>query len=155
METLRDSLAFILLILAKMAGSTLRSQLSRLSIWLLPDTPALAGAWVIRFRYPLPGGASRVCKIDAVLTQFGRRVQGIGHLQGDPGDPFEYRAWIRRNAFFGEFRRKNRSIIAGTGTFTLKIFANGQTLDGRCGWYDSDLDSVWSSRYDWSRLGGR
>jgi len=153
METLRDILAFALSILAKLAGSELRSRLSRLSLWLLPDTPALRGAWVIRFRDPLASGASRILKIDAVLTQFGRRVQGSGHVQGEPGDPFEYRGWIRRNAFSGEFRRKNRSVLAGTGTFVLKIAADGLEMEGRCGWYDSDLDGVWSSRYFWNRSG--
>ncbi len=151
METLRDLIAFVLSILAKLAGAELRARLSRLSLWLLPDTPALGGAWVVRFLDPLSSGTSRVLKIDAVLTQFGRRVQGTGHVQGEPGDPFEYRGWIRRNAFSGEFRRKNRSVLAGTGTFVVKIAAAGHEMEGRCGWYDSDLDGVWSSRYKWSR----
>jgi len=153
METLRDILALLLSILAKPAGAELRARLSRASLWLLPDTPTLNGAWVIRYRDPLPGGASRVHKIDAVLTQFGRRVQGSGNVQGEPGDPFEYQGWIRRNAFFGEFRRKRHSVLAGTGTFVVKIAADGQAMQGRCGWYDSDLDAVWSSRYEWTRRG--
>ncbi len=152
METLRDVLAFMLSILAKSASAELSSRLSRFSLWILPDTPALAGAWVVRFRDPLPGGASRVCKIDAVLTQFGRRVQGSGHVQGEPGDPFEYKGWIRRNAFFGDFRRRNRNILAGTGTFVVKIAADGSDMTGRCGWYDSDLDAVKSSPYEWKNV---
>ena len=151
METIRDAVAFILSILAKPAGTALRSRLSRLSLWFLPNTPALAGAWVVSFRNPLPGGASRIQKIDALLMQFGRRVQGSGHVQGEPGDPFEYQGWIVRNAFFGEFRRKTQNVLAGTGTFVVKISADGRELRGRCGWYDSDLDAVWSSRYEWVR----
>lgn len=151
MENIRDILAFILSILAKLAGPLLRSRLSRLSLWLIPDTPRLAGAWVVRFRDPLSNGGSRVCSIDAVLSQYGRRVQGTGNVQGEPGDPFEYRGWIRRNTFFGEFRRKNQGVLAGTGTFVVKIAADGREMEGRCGWYDSDLDAVWSSRYEWVR----
>ena len=154
METIRDIIAFALSILAKPAGAELRARLSRLSLWLLPDTPALGGAWVIRFRDPLPGGASRVRRIDALLNQYGRRVHGTGHVQGEPGDPFEYRGWIRRNAFYGEFRRRNRGVLAGTGTFVVKVAADGHRMLGRCGWYDSHLDAVWNSRYEWSRRKG-
>lgn len=151
MESLRDLLAFVLSILAKAAGPALKARLSDLSLWFLPDTPRLASAWVVRFRDPLPRGGSRPQLLDVVLKQYGRRVTGSGHVQGEPGDPFEYRGWIRRNAFYGEFRRKNKSVLAGTGTFVVKIAADGESMDGRCAWFDSEIDGPWSSRYRWER----
>lgn len=151
MELLRNSLAFALSLLGKAAEPALRSRLSDLACWIVPDAPRLAGAWVVKFRDPLPGGGARVRCIDAELTQYGRLVHGTGHLQGEPGDPFQYRGWIKRNAFHGEFRRRSRSVLAGTGTFVLKIAADGEKMEGRCGWYDSGLDDVWSSNYLWRR----
>ncbi len=141
----------VLSILAKFAGPQLGKQFSNFSFRILSDVPDLRDGWVVRFRDPFPNSTTRVLKIDAVLTQFGHRVRGFGHVQGEPNDPFEYSGTVRRNAFFGEFRRKNRSILAGTGTFVVKIVASGREMNGRCSWYDSDLDRVWSSRYDWSR----
>ena len=63
-------------------------------------------------------------------------------------------SWIRRNAFFGEFRLKNRGLLASTGTFVLKVAADSQQMEGRCGWSDSDNGGVWSAHYEWSRRAG-
>ena len=58
---------------------------------------------------------------------------------------------IKRNVFYGSFYRKNERILAGTGTFVLKIIADSRKMVGRCTWYDSLLDDVWSSSYVWLR----
>lgn len=126
----------------------------RLSQWASRfdlDVPRIGGAWVLRYRLSQKVAGSDLRYIDAILHQFGRRVRGVGHVEGEPGDPFEYRGEIIRNTFSGTFRRKDRRILAGTGTFLLKISANSLTMTGRCTWFDSTLDDVWTSVYLWTR----
>lgn len=77
----------------------------------------------------------------------------MGHVQGEPGDPFVYRGSIKRNVFYGSFSRKDSPVLAGTGTFVLKILSDSRRLEGRCSWYDKILDDVWSSGYAWTRNG--
>ena len=150
---LKDALTSVLALLARIATPLLARQLSQLSLRLLPNVPRLAGAWVLRFRDPQPSGHTRVIAVDAVLSQFGRSLSGTGHIQGQPGDPFEFHGSIKRNVVFGSFWRSNAHILAGTGTFVLKISADSRLLTGRCTWYDSLLDDAWSSQYVWTRRG--
>jgi len=116
----------------------------------MADVPRLAANWVIHFDDPCPGGF-RPAAIDTSLLQFGHQIQGTGHLQGHPGDPFEFRGLIKRNVFYGSFYRKDAHLLAGTGTFVLKIAADSRSMIGHCIWYDSLLDDVWSSKYVWTR----
>lgn len=150
-EAIQDLIARLLALVAAVVSPAAQNMLERWARSLAGDAPRVGGAWVVRFSYPFPGRGRRRAKIDARLRQFGRRVQGVGFLQGDPGDPFQYEGFIRRNALFGTFRRKDAQMLAGTGTFLLKIAADCSRMSGRCAWYQSRIDDVWSSRYDWRR----
>jgi hypothetical protein len=55
--------------------------------------------------------------------------------------------------FYGTFKRTDSHILAGTGTFVLKISANSRDMTGHCTWYDNALDDVWASEYVWTRKG--
>ena len=137
--------------LARLVTPALERRLSHLANYLIADVPRLEGAWVARFRDPRSNGVSEVVALDATLRRFGRRLHGAGHFQGRPGDLFEFRGLIKRNVFYGSFHRKDAHILAGTGTFVLKIAADSRQLAGRCTWYDSLLDDVWQSKYVWTR----
>jgi hypothetical protein len=147
----QDIFAYVLAFIARIFTPALQRQIARLCMHLVNDIPDLDGAWVVAFADPLPSGRSRTRKIDASLQQFGRYVRGSGHVQGEPGDLFVYRGLIKRNAFYGTFRRADAHILAGTGTFVLQISANSRQLNGHCSWYDNFLDDVWSSSYSWNR----
>jgi hypothetical protein len=68
-----------------------------------------------------------------------------------PADVFHFRGTIKRNVFYGTFARQDAQVLAGTGTFVLKVMADSKTLIGQCMWYDATLDGVWSSDYEWHR----
>jgi len=150
-QALKDGLSYLLSVIAKAATPALERRLSEWSTSLFADVPAIGGAWVVSFREPLGVLSSNPQRIDAVVRQFGRRIEGAGHVQGEPGDPFQYRGRVKRNVLYGEFHRKNQRILAGTGTFILKIAADSRGMAGICTWFDSDLDEVWQSQYSWER----
>lgn len=149
----RDAIAYLLAALARALSPAFQRQLVRLCTRLVADVPQLGTAWVIRFSEPSRLAGPDSAAIDAELRQYGRFVRGRGHRQGEPGDPFEYRGVIKRNVLYGSFRRTDPRILAGTGTFVLKISPDSRRLTGHCTWYDNLLDDVWSSTYAWTRKG--
>lgn len=152
-QVLKDGLSYTLSLLAKLAAPTVERWLSNWTASLFSDLPMIGGAWVARFDEPADDAVNPQ-NIDAVLRQFGRRIEGIAHVQGEPGDPFVFRGRVRRNVFYGVFKREDRRVLAGAGTFFLKVAADSRAMSGVCSWYDSDLDEVWSSPYAWTRKGG-
>lgn len=154
MKTLTQNIITQLLaLLARVLTPTFQRQIARLCIHLVADVPRLGSAWVVEFRQPCRSGGSKPSGIDARLEQYGRFLQGNGHFQGEPGDLFDYRGIIKRNVFYGTFRRRASHVLAGTGTFVLKISPNSRRMTGYCTWYDNVLDDVWSSKYVWIRKG--
>ncbi|MBI5934735.1 MAG: hypothetical protein HY867_13600 [Chloroflexi bacterium] len=149
----QDATTYLLALVARVLTPSFQRQLARLCVHLVADVPQLGTAWVVHFAEPCLPCGSRPNAIDATLHQFGRFLSGTGHLQGEPGDPFEYRGIITRNVFYGTFKRTDAHVVAGTGTFVLKISANSHRMTGHCIWYESLLDDVWSSEYVWSRKG--
>lgn len=117
------------------------------------DTPQIGTHWTANFLDPDAGRNKHARTVEISLNQLGRSVWGQGHLQGRPNDPFEFKGTIKRNAFYGSFRRTNSHVLAGTGAFVLKISANTRFLTGHCSWYDSEVDDVWSTEYRWHRTG--
>ena len=152
-EILQNITTRIFSLLASLASPAIQSYLKNWATNLAGDVPRIGSAWVVRLNNPTTTKTARQDLIDARLHQFGRRVSGIGFVQGEPGDPFEYDGFIRRNVFYGAFRRKDAHILAGTGTFVLKITADSRNMIGRCTWYESRIDAVWSSKYVWIRRG--
>ena len=150
---LQDLIAFILSQAARVLTPALQRQIARLCVHLAADVPQLGTAWVVSFSEPHQSEGTKSAAIDATLQQFGRFLRGNGHLQGEPGKPYEYRGVIRRNVFYGTFRRTDSHILAGTGTFVLKINADSHHMTGHCTWYDNVLDDVWASEYVWTRKG--
>ena len=150
---LRDILTYVLAILARILTPALQRRVIRLCLHIANDMPQLGTAWVVRFANPTRSGKSRNLAIDATLHQFGRFVRGYGHVHGEPGDLFVYKGVIKRNTFYGSFRRVDSHVLAGTGTFVLKISPNTRELEGHCTWFDNILDDVWSSNYKWTRKG--
>ena len=150
-EILQNIISGIFSFLASQASPAIQNLLERWATSLGGDVPRIGSAWVVRFYYPTAAKTARLSLIDARLRQFGRRVSGIGFVQGEPGDPFRYEGVIRRNVFYGTFRRNDAHILAGTGTFVLKIAADSRRMIGRCTWYQSRIDEVWSSKYVWLR----
>jgi|GEM_PF-4120831 len=150
---IQDILTYVLAFLASALTPALGKQLGRLSGFVVSDVPQLEAKWVVKFSDPTTSLRQNSVKIDATLQQFGRFVLGNGHVHGEPHDPFVYWGVIKRNAFYGSFRRKDSRILAGTGTFLLKISANSKSLTGHCSWYDNVVDDVWSSEYEWARKG--
>ena len=150
-QFLQNLIARIFSLLANLATPPVQRLLERWATALAGDVPKIGAAWVVKFNDPRAGKTARPCLIDARLRQFGRRVAGTGFVQGEPGDPFQYDGTIVRNVFFGTFRRKDSHILAGTGTFVLKIAADSGAMSGRCTWYHSRIDAVWSSKYIWTR----
>lgn len=150
-QHLKDLITLTLALVARMVTPALQRKIMRLCLYLANDVPRLDAAWVVRFSDPTRLGRARKRCIDATLFQFGRYVRGRGHIQGEPGDEFIYKGEIKRNAFYGHFSRIDSHVLAGTGTFVLKISANSRQMDGNCTWYDDLLDDVWSSSYQWKR----
>lgn len=148
---IQDALSYVLGLLASVLTPAFRRQIARLCLHLAADVPQLGTTWVVQFSEPWRSGRSRPEAIDAALQQFGRFVRGEGHIQGRPGDPFQYRGIIKRNVLFGTFRRKDSHVLAGTGIFVLRISPDSRRMTGRCCWYDNLLDDVWSSKYVWDR----
>ncbi len=128
-----------------------RPQLARLAHRLLSDLPILEGHWVVGFDDPSSEGERVPTTVHVELIQFGRRVNGSGHLQCSPHDSFTFSGTIRRNVFFGSYWRDDEHVLAGTGTFVLKIIAHSRELRGHCIWYDGLLEDVWNSSYVWRR----
>ena len=149
----RDTITYLLALAARILTPKFQEGIRRLCIHLVADVPQLGTAWVVRFRDPCRNRYSQTRSIDARLQQFGRFLWGTGHFQGEPGDPFKYQGIIKRNVFYGSFRRRDSHILAGTGTFVLKISADSGRMTGHCTWYDNLLDDVWFSRYLWIRKG--
>jgi hypothetical protein len=148
---LRDAITYLLALAARVLTPAFQRQLARLCVHLFNDVPLLDAAWVVHFHDPSPTDAFTPRTIDAQLNQFGRFITGNGHIQGEPGDPFQYRGVIKRNVLYGTFRRKDSHVLAGTGTFVLKISPNSRSMRGHCTWYDNDLEDVWISPYIWTR----
>jgi hypothetical protein len=152
-QNFRYILNYALVTLARVLTPALQRRVIRLCLLLSGNVPQLGVAWVVRFANPARSGDARNLSIDATLQQFGNLVRGRGHVQGEPGDPFIYRGVLKRNAFYGTFRRVDSHVLAGTGTFVLKISADTRRMTGYCIWYDNLLDDVWSSTYTWARKG--
>jgi len=150
-RTIHESVFFLLALMARWIAPLLQNQRARLCTRLAGDVPRLGRTWVVRFDEPRPAGSQKPQTIDATLRQFGRFVTGKGHIQGQQGDPFEYQGIIKRNVLYGSFRRVDSHVLAGTGTFLLKIGANSKEMSGHCSWYDNYLDDVWTSGYSWKR----
>ncbi len=151
-QRLQDAFAAILIIIARLATPAIERRLARVATFLISDIPLLDSAWIVRF-YESTKGETRRVDIDSVLHQFGRRVHGTGHIQGEPHEIFEYFGTIKRNVLYGTFRRKDAHILAGTGSFVLKIDAYSKTMKGYCVWYDNQVDGPWISKYSWRRKG--
>ncbi len=150
---IKDIITYVLALIARVLTPAFQRQVARLCSHLVADVPQLGTSWVVHFRQPSRFGQSKANAIDAELQQFGRFLRGNGHVQGEPGDPFKYRGVIKRNVFYGTFRRRSSHLLAGTGTFVLKINADSRRMIGHCTWYDNLLDDVWSSKYVWTRKG--
>lgn len=153
-NVVQDTLAYILLLLARILSPKAGEALSRAATRLSGDVPDLNGWWTISFRWPHADGGTKNAEIDAKVRQFGRFFRASGHLHGEPGDPFEYRGTIRRNVLYGTFQRKDSHILAGTGTFIVKVNADNREMEGSCAWYASKLDAVWRSPCLWNYRGG-
>lgn len=151
--SIRDALAYLLAAAARLLTPALQRRLAQLCASLSADLPQLGSTWVVHFGEPGEDGGVQAAAIDAELRQFGPFVRGRGHRQGEPGDPFEYRGVIKRNALYGSYRRSRAHVLAGTGTFVVKISPDSRRLSGHCTWYDNALDDVWSSAYTWTRKG--
>ena len=149
----QDIVAYLFSFLARLVSPAVQYLLERWATNLAGDVPRIGVAWVVRFQEPIAIKGSRLNLIDTRLRQFGRRVWGVAYVQGEPGDPFRYDGFIRRNVFYGTFRREDAHVLAGTGTFVLKIAADSRIMTGRCTWYHSQIDDVWSSKYVWVRNG--
>jgi hypothetical protein len=148
---LNEILVLVLELIARAVWPSFRARIARWACELLPDVPRLAGHWVADFNNPTKGKGTKRLAIDASLVQFGRHISGAGHVQGHPADVFHFRGTIKRNVFYGTFARQDAQVLAGTGTFVLKVMADSKTLIGQCMWYDATLDGVWSSDYEWHR----
>jgi len=144
----------ILRLLAKLVSSSLERRLEAWSARLTPDLPRLSGGWVVGFSYPKPLRGRGRDRINLTFKQFGARIDGVGHVEGMPDDPLVYEGRINRNVLYGTVRRKNRGVLAGLGTFVLKIGSDSRTLVGTCAWYQSRKDGVWASRIRLSRHRG-
>ena len=140
-------------LLAGLATPHFQKILERWATSIEDDVPRIGSTWVVHFRNPGTRRTARPALIDAHLHQFGRRVSGIGFIQGEPAIPFRYEGVIRRNVFYGTFKRKDSHVLTGTGTFVLKIAADSSRMAGRCTWYESRIDDVWSSGYVWVQHG--
>ncbi|MBI1784431.1 hypothetical protein HYR69_04740 [Candidatus Sumerlaeota bacterium] len=147
---IEDLLARVLSALAKFVTPALERQLAALATELVTDVPRVSGPWVIRFQWPRPMGG-RPETIDATFKQFGREVRGTGQIRGRPAELYRYHARVKRNVLYGTYARKDRHVLAGTGSFTLKINPNSKQMSGYCAWYDSHIDDVWLSTYSWNR----
>lgn len=145
-----EFLALLLEMLAELVWPSLGRRLAGTAMGLLPDIPIIAGRWVGSFQDPRPCGCV-ANQVHLELHQFGRRLRGTGHLEGAPGDQFEFRGRVKRNIFHGSFSRKDAHNLAGTGAFVLKVTAHAKTMAGNCMWYDGELDRVWESPYYWRR----
>lgn len=145
--------SYAIAVLARLLSPALRRHLSRQLARISGELPQLGGVWAVHFENPACYGRKVRRAIDAELEQFGQFVYGTGHLHGEPGDPFEYRGFVKRNAVYGFFRRKDSNILAGTGTFVLKVSPDTQKMAGHCTWYDNPLDDVWASAYRWTKKG--
>lgn len=150
---LADAISYLLSLVAQSLGPASRRQLSKLSLAISRDVPRIGTTWAVRFDDPTPKGVVRNRGIDASLQQYGRHIRGIGHIQGEPADIFQYEGIIKRNVFFGTFWRRDSHVLAGTGTFVLKVSPDSKQLSGQCSWYDNILDDAWSSDYEWTRKG--
>lgn len=150
---IQDIFTYMLALVARAIAPALSKHLSRLASIFVSDVPRLEAKWVVKFANATASRNQNPTKIDATLQQFGRFIVGNGHVHGEPHDLFVYWGMIKRNAFYGSFRRKDSRILAGTGTFVLKISADSRHLTGHCSWYDNVLDDVWSSTYEWNRKG--
>ena len=131
-QPLQEGISIALAALARLLTPALARQLSRLSLLIVVGVPRLGATWTARYREPTRQGGVRQGKVDLVFNQFGSRVWGIGHIEGEPGDPFEFRGQIKWNVFYGTFSRRDTHILAGTGTFVLKIAADTQSMTGSC-----------------------
>ncbi len=122
-----------------------------INVWrhLFTDVPKIKGRWRVTVSEP---GRLTPQKLEVELNRFGRSVYGEGNLVGKREDPFTFTGEIRRQAFFGTFRRKKSRVLAGTGTFLLKILADDKSMTGHCNWYDKDLDNTWTSGYEWEMV---
>lgn len=150
---LNEWIVLVLKLIARLTGPLLERRLARLALRLLPDLPHLEDYWTLEFEEPPHRGNKRTKRrVIMKLSQFGRNLGGIGHFQRSPQDSFTFTATIRRNVLYGSFSRSEHHILAGTGTFVLKIGAHSRRLEGHCLWYDGLLDTVWASPYRWKRL---
>ncbi|GMW03105.1 MAG: hypothetical protein AMXMBFR84_42410 [Candidatus Hydrogenedentota bacterium] len=150
-HSIYEAAAYFLAILARLLTPAIQRQLARICTRMVGDVADLESTWLVTFTEPSPKGKVRTQAIDATILQFGRLIRGTGHIHGEPGDPFEYQGIVKRNVFYGTFRRKDSHVLAGTGSFVLKINADSREMTGRCTWYDNLLDDVWTSKYRWKR----
>lgn len=147
-RTLRDIFLFLASFSAQAVSPLLQRGIAKVMEGL-GDVPRIGSSWVVKYTEPISCGRVRKIAIDVKLIQTGRYVRGTGHLQGRHDDEFFYSGTIRRNVFYGTFRRRDSHVLAGTGTFVLKIAANSREMNGCCSWYDAAIDDVWSSEYVW------
>jgi hypothetical protein len=135
-----------------MTGPLLEDRLAQWALRLLPDLPKLGNAWwTLEFYDPTASGTKKRQRVNVELKQFGSKIQGLGYLYRQPEDRFSFEGRLRRNVFQGTFQRDDHHVLAGTGSFVLKILAHSRQLQGYCLWYDGLLDQVWASEYHWKR----
>jgi hypothetical protein len=156
MERLSELLVLMLELIARILTPAAKRRLAEFANNLLVDVPLIEGFWAVEFQDSLParGTQSTMREIDAHLTQFGRKIQGRGHLHGESSDEFHFRGIIRRDIFLGQYQRKNLRILGGVGSFVLKIDGLSKTMTGKCLWYEGTDDQVWHSEYRWKRVNG-
>ena len=120
--------------------------LSNASSNLLGDFPKIEGDWEVEFTEH--DGSDK--KIELTIERFGKSVKGSGHIVGNSVDPFIFRAVLKRQVLVGNFRR-SRSVLAGTGSFLLKISADEKSMCGHCCWYENNIENICSSNYKWTK----
>ena len=148
-------IAFLLSIVASLiAGLVLKDVIRVLrDAWnhLLSAPPRIEGDWEATFIEP--DGTSKTAQV--TLKRLGRSIHGHGFITGSGTDPFTFTGRVERHALIGSFSRRRRRVLAGSGTFVLKILADDDEMRGACIWYDKDADEPWKCTYVWKRISGR
>jgi len=114
----------------------------------------ISGVW--RAEYTDPNGHK--CSDETTIRQHGYRIEAVTmySIQYKDDRPNEHKEFkcvgLLRNDIFSAYYWNVDRKQKGSGSFSLAISHDGNTMRGKFSWYDIDIGEIDAGDYEWKRI---
>lgn len=142
--------AYLVSIVAGLSLNPLTKQCGRMWDRLFRDLPPLSGKWKTAYKF-VDGGQEVDAGESAEIQLHGRWCTAQTFMQRDHNRRWKLAGAIQGRYWSGTVRAADKHSLSGAGVFQLKIWENGQRMEGYMMWWDGGLDRVYVTPYEWKK----